>query len=81
MSNCPNCLSINPFKKVDKDGSVIEICENCNTIKEEEHEKYTENQVQNKEASGFSANNFIIGMFIIAVLFWTLAALLYYLEI
>ncbi|MFJ3386676.1 MULTISPECIES: hypothetical protein [unclassified Lysinibacillus] len=49
MSNCPNCLAINPFKKVHRDGAEIEICEYCNTIKEEEREEYTENQVQNKE--------------------------------
>ena len=49
MRNCPNCLAINPFKKVHRDGAEIEICEYCNTIKEEEHEEYTENQVQNKE--------------------------------
>ncbi|MFJ3386353.1 hypothetical protein [Lysinibacillus sp. NPDC086135] len=52
MSNCPNCLASNPFKKVDRDGAVIEICEYCNTIKEEECEEYPKKQVQNKSDTG-----------------------------
>ncbi|MGE8035978.1 hypothetical protein B1B04_05505 [Lysinibacillus sp. KCTC 33748] len=51
MSNCPNCLAINPFKKVHRDGAVIEICEYCNTINEEEYEEYTKKQIQNKEGA------------------------------
>lgn len=47
--NCPNCLAINPFKKVHRDGAEIEICEFCNTIKEEEYEEYSKKRVQNKE--------------------------------
>jgi hypothetical protein len=34
MNKCPNCLANNSFTKVQKDGSVIEICEYCNTINE-----------------------------------------------
>ncbi|MFC9539916.1 hypothetical protein ACFTQ7_08515 [Lysinibacillus sp. NPDC056959] len=51
MRNCPNCLAINPFKKVHRDGAEIEICEYCNTIKEEECEEYPKKQVQNKNDS------------------------------
>lgn len=34
MNRCPNCFANNPYKKVLKDGSVVEICDYCNTIKE-----------------------------------------------
>ena len=83
MSNCPNCLAINPFKKVHRDGAEIEICEYCNTIKEEEREEYTENQVQNKNDSDpFISDPFITKIFIFAcilLVFIVLFSLLPYL--
>ncbi|MGG2054645.1 hypothetical protein ABFY48_09605 [Lysinibacillus pakistanensis] len=33
--SCPNCLANNSYKKVHRDGSVVEICEYCNSIKED----------------------------------------------
>lgn len=77
MRNCPNCLAINPFKKIHEDGSVIEVCEYCNTIKEEEYDEdeyeeeeyveYTENKAQNKEDAG-STLAFIIIFAIIGII-------------
>ncbi len=55
MSNCPNCLASNPFKKVYRDGLVFVECEYCNTIFEDtttraerEERARLQNEVQNK---------------------------------
>ncbi|MGE8037718.1 hypothetical protein [Lysinibacillus sp. NPDC093692] len=83
MSNCSNCLAINPFKKVHRDGAEIEICEYCNTIKEEECEEYPKKQVQNKNDSDpFTSDPFITKIFIYAcilLVFFVLFSLLPYL--
>jgi len=74
LSSCPNCLANNSIKKVYRDGSVLKMCEYCNTIVEDTTEREPtvreENEVQNDEQKEKSSGKaFAVGIGLMILLF------------
>jgi len=76
LSSCPNCLANNSIKKVYRDGSVLKMCEYCNTIVEDTTEREPtvreENEVQNdvekEKSSGMVTLAIMVGIMILILI-------------
>ncbi|MGE7094367.1 hypothetical protein ACQKII_23635 [Lysinibacillus sp. NPDC048646] len=77
MNNCTNCLANNSYKKIIKDGSILYVCEYCNTVKEDTKEdivnktpsSVTELVSEAEEVPKYNEKNVATANFLIGITF------------